>query len=158
MYCKVVEAMLKELHTPIYVDRIGDSTLKDKNGRKFNDLIDSGGIIDKADKELTIGSFAFSIVFTRRENSVDSPDTFFRKAKKDEIRRITGEDRDYEAINKLWCKHALALAVIQGVRNKSAHEAAPITRENFEWLMETLFDGGELLRIADLANRQYPSN
>ena len=65
--------------------------------------------------------------------------------------------RDFEKINKIWSKHALALAVIQGIRNKSAHEAAPITRENFQWLIDTLFDGGELLRIAELANWSYPS-
>lgn len=157
MYCKVIEAMLKEFHTPIYVDRIGDATLKGKDGRQFIDLLDENGMIDTSDKDLTIGSFAYSIVYTRKENNVDEPDTFIRSAKKAEIRRITGKDRDFEKINKIWSKHALALAVIQGIRNKSAHEAAPITRENFEWLIDTLFDGGELLRIAELANWSYPS-
>ena len=157
MYCKIIEAMLKEFHTQIYVKRIGDATLKGKDGRQFIDLLDENGVIDTSDKDLTIGSFAYSIVYTRKENNVDEPDTFIRSAKKAEIRRITGKDRDFEKINKIWSKHALALAVIQGIRNKSAHEAAPITRENFEWLIDTLFDGGELLRIAELANWSYPS-
>lgn len=158
MYCKVVEAMLKELHTPIYVSRIGDATIKEKNGRQFINLIDKDGMINKADKDLTIGSFSFSIVATHRDNDIDEPETFYKKEKWPEIKQITGEDRKYETVNELWREHALALAVIQGVRNKSAHEAAPITRKNFEWLIETLFEDGEILRIADLGNRQYPCN
>lgn len=82
MYCKIIEAMLKEFHTQIYVKRIGDATLKGKDGRQFIDLLDENGVIDTSDKDLTIGSFAYSIVYTRKENNVDEPDTFIRSAKK----------------------------------------------------------------------------
>ena len=41
--------------------------------------------------------------------------------------------------------------MIQAIRNKSAHEAAPISKSNFEWLVRVLFENGELVRIAELA-------
>lgn len=156
MYCKLVEAMLKELHTPIYVDRIGKSATLDRTNKYFCQLKQPDGEIDINDKDLTIGSFAFNIVITNKKNNIDDPGAFFRKEKRSEIHAITGCSKDYEPINQMWYKHARSLAVINAIRNKSAHQAAPITRENFEWLVEELFDGNELARIADLSRKNYP--
>ena len=59
---------------------------------------------------------------------------------------------DYSAsINKTWFSHAKDFAVIQAIRNKSAHEAAPISKSNFEWLIHVVFGNGELVRIVELA-------
>ena len=150
MYCKVVEAVLKKLHTPIYIQRIGDATVK-FGGIQFRDLLDSDGVTILPSKDLTIGSFAFNIVSTDRNNDIDEPDQFRASPKKSMIKRITTVS-DYSAsINKTWFSHAKDLAVIQAIRNKSAHEAAPISKSNFEWLVRVLFRNGELVRIAELA-------
>lgn len=150
MYCKVVEAVLKKLHTPIYIERIGDATVK-FGGIQFRDLLDSDGVTILPSKDLTIGSFAFNIVSTDRNNDIDEPDQFRASPKKSMIKRITTVS-DYSAsINKTWFSHAKDLAVIQAIRNKSAHEAAPISKSNFEWLVRVLFENGELVRIAELA-------
>lgn len=150
MYCKVVEAVLKKLHTPIYIQRIGDATVK-FGGIQFRDLLDSDGVTILPSKDLTIGSFAFNIVSTDRNNDIDEPDQFRASPKKSMIKRITTIS-DYSAsINKTWFSHAKDLAVIQAIRNKSAHEAAPISKSNFEWLVRVLFRNGELVRIAELA-------
>lgn len=150
MYCKVIEAVLKKLHTPIYIQRIGDATVK-FGGIQFRDLLDADGVTILPSKDLTIGSFAFNIVSTDRNNDIDEPDQFRASPKKSMIKRITTVS-DYSAsINKTWFSHAKDLAVIQAIRNKSAHEAAPISKANFEWLVRVLFGNGELVRIAELA-------
>ena len=154
MYCKVVETVLKKLHTPIYINRIGDATVK-FGGIKFRDLLAPDGISILTSKDLTIGSFAYHIVSTDRNNDIDEPDQFISFPKKSMIKRITTVT-DYSAeINKTWFSHAKDLAVIQAIRNKSAHEAAPISESNFEWLIRVLFKNGELSRIAELAANNY---
>ena len=150
MYCKVVEAVLKKLHTPIYIEQIGDATVK-FGGVRFRDLLASDGVTILPSKDLTIGSFAFNIVSTDRNNNIDEPEQFKASPKKSMIKRLTTES-DYSAlINQMWFSHAKDLAVIQAIRNKSAHEAAPISKSNFEWLVRVLFGNGELIRIAELA-------
>ena len=150
MYCKVVEAVLKKLHTPIYIQRIGDATVK-FGGIQFRNLLDSDGVTILPSKDLTIGSFAFNIVSTDRNNDIDEPSQFRASPKKSMIKRITTIG-DYSAsINKTWFSHAKDIAVIQAIRNKSAHEAAPISKSNFEWLIHVLFGNGELVRIVELA-------
>ena len=154
MYCKVVEAVLKKLHTPIYVQRIGDAKVR-FGGIQFRDLLDSDGVTILPSKYLTIGSFAFNIVSTDRNNDIDEPDQFRASPKKSMIKRITTVS-DYSAsINKTWFSHAKDLAVIQAIRNKSAHEAEPISKSNFELLLRVLFDNGELIRIVGLAMNCY---
>ena len=160
MYCKVVEALLKELHTPIYAQQIGDRTLNSSSGVVFGDLLHSDGTVDTSSKDLTIGSFSYHIVKPSNfdeSNNIDNPDDFLYEPKMWMIQKITRVKSYAQAINLEWSQHAVDLAVIQGVRNKSAHEARPITKENFDWLIQTLFDDGELIRIAELANRKYPS-
>lgn len=161
MYCKVVEALLKELHTPIYARQIADRTLSGSSSVVFGDLIHEDGTVDTNSKDLTIGSFSYHIVKPSNfdeTNNIDHPDDFSYEPKMWMIKKITRVSSYAQAINLEWSQHAVNLAVIQGVRNKSAHEARPITKANFDWLIQTLFDEGELLRIANLAARQYPSN
>ena len=160
MYCKVVEALLKELHTPIYAQQIGDRTLNSSSSVVFGDLLHSDGTVDTSSKDLTIGSFSYHIVKPSNfdeSNNIDNPNEFSYEPKMWMIQKITRVKSYAQAINLEWSQHAVNLAVIQGVRNKSAHEARPITKENFDWLIETLFDDGELIRIAELANRKYPN-
>ncbi len=161
MYCKVVEALLKELHTPIYARQIGDRTLSSSSSVVFGNLLHADGTVDTSSKDLTIGSFSYHIVKPSNfdeSNNIDYPDDFSYEPKMWMIQKITRVRSYSQAINLEWSQHAVNLAVIQGVRNKSAHEARPITKANFDWLIQTLFDDGELLRIAELAARQYPSS
>lgn len=161
MYCKVVEALLKELHTPIYARQIADRTLSSSSSVVFGDLLHEDGTVDTGSKDLTIGSFSYHIVKPSNfdeTNNIDHPDDFSYEPKMWMIKKITRVSSYAQAINLEWSQHAVNLAVIQGVRNKSAHEARPITKANFDWLIQTLFDEGELLRIGKLAARQYPSN
>lgn len=150
MYCKVVETLLKKLHTPIYIDRIGDESVK-RGGIKFRNLLASDGITILPSKDLTIGSFSHPIVSTDRNNDVDEPDHFISSPNRKMIKCITTVTDYFAEINKAWFCHAKDLAVIQAIRNKSAHEAAPISKSNFEWLIRVLFKNGELIRIAELA-------
>lgn len=161
MYCKVVEALLKELHTPIYARRLKDGTLSSSSNVVFGDLLNADGTVDTNSKDLTIGSFSYHIVKPSNfdeDNNIDHPEKFKYEPKPLMIQKITNVSSYTQAINLEWFQHAVDLSVIQGVRNKSAHEARPITRANFDWLIKTLFDEGELLRIARLAKSQYPSN
>ena len=150
MYCKVVETVLKKLHTPIYANRIGDETVK-PGGIKFRNLLASDGITILPSKDLTIGSFSRPIVCTDRGNDVDEPTHFISTPNRKMITCITTVTNYFAEINKAWFRHAKDLAVIQAIRNKSAHEAAPISKSNFEWLIRVLFEDGELIRIAELA-------
>ena len=66
---------------PIYIQRIGDATVK-FGGIQFRDLLDSDGVTILPSKDLTIGSFAFNIVSTDRNNDIDEPDQFRASPKK----------------------------------------------------------------------------
>lgn len=157
MYCKVVEALLKELHTPLYAQQIGNQTIKKSSSVVFGDLLNEDGTVNTNCKDLTIGSFSYHIVKPSNfdeNNNIDHPDDFSYEPKMWMIQKITGLKPYTHKINLEWIQHAVNLAVIQGVRNKSAHEARPITKENFDWLIRTLFDDGELLRIVKLVSRK----
>lgn len=151
MYCKVVEAALKQLHTPIYIRKIG-RTATVKYGVYFCDLLEPDGVTIRPSRDLTIGCFAHNIVFTRDKNDVNKPESFYSAPKKSVIRRITGVENDEEGINRRWHRHAADLAVILAIRNKSAHEAAPISEANLRWLISVLFEDDELCRIAELGS------
>lgn len=150
MYCKVVENLLKKLHTPIYVHRIGHiATIK--KGVYFDTLLGKDGVTISDTKDLSIGSFSVNIARTPFSNHVDERRRFKVTPRTDTIPKLvgtTGSD-----VHQRWCDHAWTLSVIRAIRNKSAHEAAPITRENFDWLIEELFQKGGLLRIAELAKK-----
>ena len=159
MYCKVIEAMLKKLHTPIYINRIESATIN-KSGKTFAQLKKRNGNINYHDKDLTIGSFSYSIAeypqyLKNRE--------MFEKCiyeKLDVIFDITGNPSKKSQINESWIEHAREIAIVAGVRNKSAHDAFPITREIFDWLIDILFGNehseGEIFRLASIANKKYP--
>ena len=63
-------------------------------------------------------------------------------------------NEDPEEILPVWKGHARALEVIRVIRNRSAHEAMSITKENIDWLIEILFKQGELLKIWDLSEKK----
>lgn len=151
MYCKVVEAMLKKLHTPLYIAKIGNDATLNRGGKRFIDLLDSDGVTIHPTKELTIGSFAFNIANPGRDHDIDQPERFTSNPKKRIIRQITGRSDDMANINQQWFRHAQDIDAILAIRNRSAHEAIPITKNNFEWLIRILFENGELLRIASIA-------
>ena len=150
MYCKVLEAMLKKLHTPIYIDRVGNETIR-AGGIRFEELLDADGVTVKTSKDLTIGSFAHCIVSGKRENDVDDPVNFKVLPRYRTIHRLSQISDDSAEKNQTWSRHASDLQVVLAIRNKSAHDAAPITRENFDWLIRVLFGDNELVRIAELA-------
>lgn len=153
MYCKAVEAILKKLHTPVYIDKIGNRTVSAR-GTRFQDLLEPDGVTIRYSRDLTIGSFSHPIVEIRRENDVNDPEHFVATPIKSIIRCLTGVRDDKAPANQMWAKHAKELAVIQAIRNKSAHEVAPISKTNFEWLVQVLFKNGELLRIEELSNEK----
>ncbi len=64
-------------------------------------------------------------------------------------------DDEYMEDEKIgpWKLHARSLKIIHEIRNRSAHEAVSITKENFDWLIETLFEKGELMRIWELSQK-----
>ena len=67
----------------------------------------------------------------------------------DNIKALIGRDDD-ELKVAIWKKHAKCLKIVELIRNRSAHEAAPITKEHFDWLIETLFKERELFLITDV--------
>lgn len=155
MYCKVVEAILKRMHTPLYIKKLGTDPISGNSNILFRDLLEADGKTIRHSKDLTIGSFAFPIVIPDRDHQdINKPDEFSSTPKKSKIRRLTDLKDDSLPINQKWAQHARALAIIRAIRNKSAHEAAPISKANFDWLIEVLFRKGELIRIAELANNQ----
>lgn len=150
MYCKVVEASLKKWHTPLYIERLGRDTLNSK-GKRFSELLAEDGLTILPCKDLTIGSFSHSIVSGRKDNDINQPQAFYVKPIRSKIRRLSQVEDDGASINQKWSKHAQDLAVVQAIRNRSAHEATPITQANFTWLMDVLFREGEFLRIIELS-------
>lgn len=166
MYCKIVEYILKKKHTPLYIRGLGDKTLKLNGNAVFADLGSPDSFNDNH-KELSIGSYVSHIVYLPKEKlSLDAPIVKpdntdfqfglmkFKNSKvnfEDNIRRLINDsDTEDEKIGP-WKVHARALKIISEIRNKSAHEAAPITKDVFDWLIEVLFKKGELLRILDLS-------
>lgn len=122
---------------------------------------------DEEHKELSIGSFVSHLVFLpKKKISLDSPTkkpgngdfrfgvmTFGDSEENytENIKRLIDDsDTEDEKIGP-WKVHARALRIVQEIRNTSAHEAKPITKENFDWLIEVLFEKGEFLRIWELS-------
>lgn len=166
MYCKIVESILKKTHTPLYIKGLGEKTLKLGGSAVFADL----GTPEKFNedhKELSIGSYVSHLVFLpKKKLSLDTPmkkpsNSDFRfgimtfgdteEDYNENIRRLIDDsDTEDEKIGP-WKVHARALKIIHEIRNRSAHEAIPITKENFDWLIEVLFEKGEFLRIWELS-------
>lgn len=166
MYCKIVESILKKVHTPLYIKGLGEKSLKLGGSAVFADL-GSPDDFNEGHKELSIGSYVSHLVFLpKKKISLDAPmrkpsNNDFRfgvmtfgdteEDYNDNIRRLIDDsDTEDEKIGP-WKVHARALKIIQEIRNRSAHEAIPITKENFDWLIEVLFEKGEFLRIWELS-------
>ena len=166
MYCKIVESILKKVHTPLYIKGLGAKSLKLGGSAVFADL-GSPERFNEDHKELSIGSYVSHLVFLpKKKISLDTPmrkpsNGDFRFGKmtfgdseedyNENIRRLIDDsDTEDEKIGP-WKVHARALKIIQEIRNRSAHEAIPITKENFDWLIEVLFEKGEFLRIWELS-------
>lgn len=167
MYCKIVEAMLKQGHTPMYIRGLGEKTLKNGGQTTFADL-GTPDEFDSTNKDLSIGSYVSHLVYLPKwKFSLDTPqqkprvNDFWFTAKfkgetvdfTDNIRCLIGDEYQEDEMLPPWKSHARALKVIHEIRNRSAHEAVSITKENFDWLIEVLFKQGELLKIWELAEK-----
>lgn len=143
LYCKVVEAMLKEKHTSIYAECFSDLPV---DSRKSKSPLFSE--VNKDSNMLTIGTYLYFLT-TVNVNAIYDKASYerlniMRFVKKREI----GELSAYTSMAPAeWYDHANKLPVVVSTRNKSAHELKPITKERFDWLIEVLFKQGELLRI-----------
>lgn len=167
MYCKIVEAMLKQGHTPMYIRGLGEKTLKYGGQTTFADL-GTPDEFDSTNKDLSIGSYVSHLVYLPKwKFSLDTPqqkprvNDFWFTAKfkgetvdfTDNIRCLIGDEYQEDEMLPPWKSHARALKVIHEIRNRSAHEAVSITKENFDWLIDVLFKQGELLKIWELAEK-----
>lgn len=175
LYCKLVESILKEKHTSLYFYRLPDATYNGKN-ETFK-LLGRDGVFNpnlEALSYVTIGSFSSHIVHTQDkifkvENAqqVYAPQLYkYRKTITEngskhtvEVdlelnrRQLMGERYSPELAEE-WERHAFALGIIRGLRNRSAHDLMPITKEQFDWLVDVLFKDRELVRIFNLAKDQ----
>ena len=167
MYCKIVEAMLKQGHTPMYIRGLGEKTLKNGGQTTFADL-GTPDEFDVTNKDLSIGSYVSHLVYLPKwKFSLDTPqiepraNDFWFTAKfkgetvdfTDNIRRLIDDEYMEDEMLPSWKSHARALKVIHEIRNRSAHEAVSITKENFDWLIKVFFKQGELLKIWELAEK-----
>lgn len=151
MYCKLVENMLKRKHTPLYIERLGEKTLK-PGGNKFSSL----GTPEKFNyrhKDLAIGSFSFHLVNAHINvySPIKSTFSFDEKNGNDYEMNINALAFGDDDLKDIWMVHAQSLAYVHQIRNKSAHEALPISKKIFDLLIRELFHNGELLRIYDLS-------
>lgn len=138
MYCKLIEAILKQLHTQLYIDCLPNATIG-PNLVTYGDLADPG-VYSKYKKKLTIGSFTYPIIFVNKHDPSKS------NIKLDIIRELCPERRE----QRKWEQHALALAIVQVCRNKSAHDSVAITRDELDTLIHTLFTDEGLIRMVEL--------
>lgn len=159
MYCKVVENMLKIYHLDLYAKRLPKATV---SGRlyTFEQVIADKNL---QDKELTIASFADSIVVVNKDTRFleygkrrygPELSTAWRDGKQIDLkenRRVLSSG-SLELLNE-WTEHAKAIKVIHGVRNRSAHEIGIISKDVFDWLIEVLFKDGDIFRIVELAEK-----
>jgi len=97
---------------------------------------------------ITIGSFARPLV------EVDSKDDSFIDDGKEKYK----VNYKTENIDKICCqdkaeweKHASAIKVVWGVRNRCAHAMQTIPEGVFDWLIEVLFKDGDVFRIVVLS-------
>lgn len=143
LYCKVIEAMLKETHTSIYGECFSDLPVdsRKKNSPLFSEVSKDSNI-------LTIGTYLYFLTTVNVHEIYDKASyerlNLMRFVKRQEIRELS----TYTSMSPAeWYEHANKLPVIVSTRNKSAHELQPISKERFDWLIDVLFKQRELLRI-----------
>ena len=147
LYCKIVEAMLKEEHTPIYSECFANELV---DSRKQDSPLFSE--VDKNSNLLTIGTYLYYLttvnvnrIFDRKTYSRLPLKRFWKRSEISDLSTYTSKSKDD------WYEHADNLPVVVSTRNKSAHDLQPISKERFDWLIEVLFKQGELLRIWELS-------
>ena len=143
LYCKVVEAILKKMHTPVYIQKFPNEKVgSSRFAPKFKELQNESKF-EAHKTKLTIGTFAFQIAIMDYENVNNST------AKEDVIEEIWTDLRK----QRKWKSHAKAIAKVLYYRNKSAHDSDPILKAGKDDLIEVLFRDGELLRMIELGVR-----
>lgn len=135
MYCKLIESMLKKLHTDIYIKRLTDDKV-------FKKLVQKE-VTEEGKRDLTIGSYTYPIV------EMNYQDVQSSEVKRNIIEQLANSE-DEEIVSE-WEQHAKALAQILVCRNKSAHKDVRISKEELKQLIGVMFKNGGLLRIVALA-------
>lgn len=148
MYCKLLEAMLKEYHCEGYA-RVFDEmetnvSVRDRKTGKYNYLSYYDLMMGKYQHRITIGTFTYPLRDAAKRQMLGS--YFVNKWK--------------EPTTALWEKHGKAAAEVLQIRNQSAHGQKDhrVTADQQRALVELLFrdEGGELVRIRDLV--RYTKN
>lgn len=147
LYCKIIEAMLKEEHTALYASCFGNRPV---DSRKPNSPLFEE--IDKNNSSLTIGTYVH-FLSTVNINRISTPNAYnkLRHVQFVKDAEITDLSRFTSKSKSVWFDHACQLPIIVSTRNKSAHEIQPIKKDRFDWLIDVLFKQGELMRIWELA-------
>jgi len=151
MYCKLIETLLKRTHTPLYIKYLPDKTLK-TGGGTFASL-GTPERFNSRHRDLSIGSYSFHLVKAQVNifNEYSSSFSFEPNADEDYEENIKLLMNGSEELSDVWHEHAQGLAFVHQIRNKSAHEAAPIPKKVFDLLIKKMFHEGELLRIWELS-------
>lgn len=147
LYCKIIEAMLKEEHTALYASCFGNRPV---DSRKPNSPLFEE--IDKNNSSLTIGTYVH-FLSTVNINRISTPNAYNRLRHVQFVKdaEITDLSRFTSKSKSVWFDHACQLPIIVSTRNKAAHEIQPIKKDRFDWLIDVLFKQGELMRIWELA-------
>ena len=142
MYCKLLEAMLKEYHCEGYA-RVFDEmptnvSVRDRKTGKYNYLSYFDLMMGKYQHRITIGTFTYPLREAAKRQMLGS--YFVNKWK--------------EPTTQLWDKHGKAAEDVLQIRNQSAHGQKDhrVTADQQKKLVDLLFhdEGGELIRIRDL--------
>ncbi len=143
LYCKLTEAILKKMHTPIYIQKFPNEKVGNtKNAPTFSELANASNLA-KHKTKLTLGTYVFQIATMDYRNINNS------SSKDDVIEELwTNPNKQ-----KKWKIHAKAMTKVLYYRNLSAHDSEPISKEGKNDLVKILFNGGELLRMIELGVR-----
>lgn len=142
MYCKLVEAILKKRHTPVYIRELPNASIG-KDQVTFGALTNPK-VFDSNKKRLTIGAFTAHIVYPKYNLETDENSSSINR---NNIQKLShGDDELFEK----WKEHAKEIAKVLAIRNLSAHESGRVTKRTFSILINSLFSEGELLRLLEL--------
>lgn len=142
MYCKLLEAMLKEYHCEGYA-RVFDEmetnvSVRDRKTGKYNYLSYYDLMMGKYQHRITIGTFTHPL----------------RDAAKRQMLGTYFVNKWKEPTTQQWEKHGRAAEDVLQIRNQSAHGQKDhrVTADQQKTLVDLLFrdEGGELVRIRDL--------
>ena len=147
LYCKIVEAMLKEEHTSLYASCFASRPIDSR--KASSPLFEE---VDKNNPALSIGTYLY-FLSTVNINKISNQKAyerlpqvrFVKDAEITELSKYTSQNKSK------WFDHACQLPIIVSTRNKSAHEIQPIKKDRFDWLIDVLFVQGELMRIWELS-------